>query len=200
MSTVCPPPSPPSELPPTDLPEPTNQNSPNGSSPGDPDVGALFARLYTELHRGARRLMSRQRADHTLQATALVNEVYVRLSGTDSEFEDYGHFLCSAARAMRHILIDHHRSKQASHRPGQRVNVELGLIAAPFEERAIDLLALNDLLDRLAEEDPEAAQLVELRFFGGATLEEISETLDIPRRTLDRRWQAIRLLLHSRLK
>ncbi|MEL6427947.1 MAG: ECF-type sigma factor [Planctomycetota bacterium] len=178
---------------------PLSAASPSGSDDASPELRALFAQHHPKLMGYARNLMRRQPAGHTLQPTALVNEVFLRLSSYIGPFDDYGHFLRLAARTMRHVLIDHHRGKRATNRPGTCVDIELVSIAMPYEERAIDLAALDELLNDLAKEDSEAAQIVELRFFGGATLNEVADTLGLAARTVDRRWKAIKLLLHSRL-
>lgn len=187
MISVCPPPAPA-----PDEPAPPS---------GEPDVASLFAQLYTELHRSAARLMRGQPSDHTLQTTALVNEVYMRLCRRDAgDYNDKRHFLLAASGAMRHILIDHRRKKTSNRRPAGRVDVELDRIAIPFGERAIDLLALDEILTELATTSPTEAQILELRFFGGRTMDEISTLLEIPVRTLDRKWAALRQTLHDRLQ
>ncbi len=172
------------------------------ASRGQPEALAqLFSALYDELHRKAQRAMGGQRPDHTLQTTALVNEVYLRLSRSPAGvYHDRGHFLMVASGVMRHILIDHHRRTASGSRPQGRVDLDLTELIGPFQERAVDLEALDELLMELAAEDPEAARIVELRFFGGVSLAEIGELLDIGTRTVGRRWEAIRLWLHSRLR
>jgi len=136
----------------------------------------LLPIVYAELHRVARRHLQGERRDHTLQATALVNEAYLRIfGGSQSRFPDRAHFLALASKAMRNVLIDHARARQADKRGGdlQRVPVDDTLtVAVESAERLISVLDLNAAIDALADEHPSAARAVEMRYFGGMTAEE----------------------------
>lgn len=160
----------------------------------------LFGALYTELRRSARRAMGPQQGQVTIQPTALVHEAYMRLLKADQgQFNDRRHFLLAASKAMRHVLIEAHRRRTSSTRPQGRADLDVDRLMVPFEERAVDLEGLEAALVRLEEESPQDARIVELRFFGGVSMAEIGGILEIPDRTLYRRWQAIRLWLHGRL-
>lgn len=161
----------------------------------------LFSVLFVELRSSAGRLMRGAGPAHTLQPTAIVNEAYLRLvSAEKRDFEGRQHFLCAAARAMRHILVDHHRTKLARPSVDARVDPDFAALAAPFAERALDLLALDEALSDLAHKDATDARIVELRFFGGASMAEISRIVGMPERTVDRRWATLRAWLHRRLR
>jgi len=160
----------------------------------------LFRRVFDELHALARNHMRAQGPAHTLQPTALVHEAYLRLfRGVDPAYQDRSHFLRAASRAMRCVLVDHAREKGRVKRtaPGERQPLDgLGEL---FEERAQDLVALDEALERLAAIDARAVEVVELRFFGGRTEDEIAEILDVSARTVERDWQAARAWLHKEL-
>jgi len=165
---------------------------------GDPDAaGQLWPLVYDELRRLAGAQMARERAGHTLDATALVHEAYLRLAGeAGAGFANRRHFFAAAARAMRHILVEHARGKGRRKRGGgQREHPDLDALAVggPAE----DLLALHDALDQLAAHDPVKAQLVELRFFAGLTLEQAAESLDVSPSTADRAWRYARAWLYT---
>ena len=156
--------------------------------------------VYQELHQIAGRLMAGQRPNHTLQATALVNEAYVRLvDAREASWQDRAHFFALCARAMRHILIDHARARASEKRGGGQVVIELdeALAAAPVRE--INLLELDDALNRLAEIDARKSQVIELRFFGGLSLEETAEALKVSPRTVKRDWQLARAWLYREM-
>lgn len=157
---------------------------------GDPQAEEeLFLCVHGELRRMARGMM-RAAPSHTLQPTALVNEVYLRLRAHLAPCRDRKHFLGVAARAMRQILVDHHRRKRASKRAALGDRVDLAELVDAFEVRSIDLLALDQALDRLAEHDPRLAELVHLHFFGGQTMEECAELLGISSRQATR-WNTL---------
>lgn len=160
----------------------------------------LLRCVYRELHELANGHMRAQRREHTLQATALVNEAYLRMfRSAEPGFSDRNHFLRVASRAMRCVLVDHAREKGRLKRTagGQRLPLEeLGQL---FEEGAEDLVALDAALARLGETDARAVQVVELRFFGGRTEEEIAAILDVSLRTVERDWNAARAWLHREL-
>ncbi|MCB9898357.1 MAG: sigma-70 family RNA polymerase sigma factor [Planctomycetes bacterium] len=161
----------------------------------------LLPLVYHELHGLARRLMSGERDNHTLQATALVNEAYLRLvdqAGTD--WESRAHFLRTAARAMRNVLVDHARTRNADKRGGKRARVPLDDALAAYEARALDMLALDTALERLSEMDEQLAQLVELRFFAGLTIPETAKILGVSTPTVERGWRVARLWLRAEIE
>ena len=155
----------------------------------------LVALVYPELRAIARRQLANERGDHTLQPTALANEAYMRLSRLDRiDWQDRLHFVRMASRLMREILVDHARRHGAGKRDGgERVPITQVDVAAPVGD--VDMLALDGALDRLAAIDPARAQLVELRYFGGLTIEETAEALAISPATAKRHWQAARAWL-----
>jgi RNA polymerase sigma factor (TIGR02999 family) len=163
------------------------------------DLDALLVAIYGDLRRLAASHLQHERADHTLQPTALVHEAYVRLIDQHSTtWKDRLHFFAIAAQAIRRILIDHARERAASKRGGgaQRLPID-EQVAAPAVNH--DLLALDQALQDLAALDERQARVIELRFFGGCTLEETAEILGLTRRTVDRDWQAARAWLYDRL-
>jgi RNA polymerase sigma factor (TIGR02999 family) len=156
--------------------------------------------VYAELHRLARINLRGERADHSLQATALVNEAYVRLVGqTRIRWESRAHFFGTAAQLMRRILVDHARRRQSLKRGGLATRVELDDALGAAEERSIDVLALDQALERLAVLDARQSQLVVLRFFGGLTIEEVAEVLEISPATAKREWTTARVWLRREL-
>ena len=168
---------------------------------GDEDARrGLISALYTELHGLAHRQMADQSPGHTLQTTALVNEAVVRLMrGAPPTGREKAQFLALAAKAMRSILIDHARAKRAAKRGGSATAQPLDELVLKYEERALDLLALDEALERLEARDPELARIVELRFFGGRGSEEIAEALAVSRRTVERGWRAAQAWLAAEL-
>lgn len=161
---------------------------------------ALLAAVYDELHQRAATLMRGQPATHTLQATALVNEAYIKLVGPRSlPFENRTHFLAVAATAMRQILVDHARSKGRAKRAALGARVPLDGLVVEYEQRAIDLDLLDRAMSDLAAFDPEMARAVELRFFAEMTAQETADVLEIPLRTFERRWRATRSWLMTRV-
>jgi RNA polymerase sigma factor (TIGR02999 family) len=166
--------------------------------------------VYDELRRIAARYVSRERAGQTLQATALVNEAFVRMSAErPREFQDRTHFLAIAALSMRQILVQRARARRAAKRGGVRERITLGdanlasvaegsgAAAAPD---AVDLLALDDALTQLGQMDPELARLVELRYFGGMTIEETAEALSVSPATVKRQWSVARAWLRRAIE
>ncbi|MCK6445787.1 MAG: ECF-type sigma factor [Planctomycetes bacterium] len=161
----------------------------------------LLQMLYRELHKLAEQSMRAERANHTLQATALVHEVWLRLVGDESRaWRDRSHFLCSAAQAMRRVLVDHARRKRAEKRGAGQERVTLDDALASYEERALDVLALDQALEKLATKDQELARIVELRFFAGLTTEETGKALGLSVRQVEGAWVAARAWLHRELK
>jgi len=160
----------------------------------------LLGIVHGELREIARRLMGQSPGPQTLQATALVNEAWMRLSKSEgAEFSDRTHFLSVAARAMRSVLIDHARKRKSEKRGGSRERVPLDAVLVPFEESAGDLLALDEALTELAASDERLAKIVELRFFGGLTHEEIAALHDLSTRSIERGWRTARAWLKKRL-
>jgi RNA polymerase sigma factor (TIGR02999 family) len=172
-------------------------------SDGDPRAAAdLLPVVYEELRRLARAQMVQERPGHTLQATALVHEVFLRLIGdAPQHWDSRRHFFAVAAEAMRRILVEHARARQALKRGGgqQRIDLHddhLPPIACPCDGIA-DLLALNEALDRLAEEAPAKAELVKLLYFSGLSLEEAAAALGVSRSSAYRDWVYARAWLHD---
>jgi len=164
----------------------------------DPESTArLFELVYNDLRAIAESQMRAERRDHTLQATALVSEAYVRLIGsTELQYNDRRHFFGVAAQAMRRILIDHARGKLRQKRGGgERPRELLDGDAASDAIEPERMLALDEALERLTAEDPRAAELVRLRFFAGLTLEQAAELMEISRRTAIRDWNFARARL-----
>ncbi len=170
------------------------------SSGNREDLDALMAAIYQDMRRLAMSHMGGERRDHTLQPTALVHEAYVKLIDQRStDWKDRLHFFAVASRIIRRILIDHARARHADKRGGGATRILVGDrdVAAP--ERDIDLIALDEALVELAKLDEQQARIVELRFFGGCTVEEIAEVLKVGKRTVDRDWQIARAWLFDRL-
>jgi RNA polymerase sigma factor (TIGR02999 family) len=160
----------------------------------------LVPLVYAELRRIAGRYVRRERAGHSLQATALVHEAYIRLlKGEDLAFENRAHFLGIAARSMRQILVEHARARGAEKRGGQRQRVTLDEGVAAGGPVDVDLLALEEALERLAALNADHARIVELRFFGGLTNEETAAALDISPATVKRAWAVARAWLFREL-
>ena len=169
---------------------------------GDPQAGAeLLPLVYSELRKLAAAKIAREAPHQTLQATALVHEAWLRLSGEDSpRFANRAHFFAAAAEAMRRILIDSARRKRAERHGGgqQRVDLEDVQVAAPGNDE--ELLAVNEALDRLATQNSTEAELVKLRYFVGLTLAEAAQALGISARTADNYWAHARAWLYREIK
>ena len=167
--------------------------------PAPGSIDALVPIVYEELRRLAHHYMRGERAGHTLQTTALVNEAYMRLVEVKRiEWRSRGHFFAMAATTMRRVLVDHARERARDKRGGGLVFTTLsghGVTSSP----AIDVLALDEALDRLADMDPQQAQIVELRYFTGLTIEETAEALGISPATVKRDWTWARAWLYQRL-
>ena len=160
-------------------------------------AGQLLPLVYDELRKLAAARLAHEAPGQSLQATALVHEAYLRLVGSDPEkpFDGRGHFFAAAAEAMRRILIDRARDRKRLKRGGGRRRVQIDLDNLLAEPPGDDVLALDEALTALAREDPEAAELVKLRAFGGLTLAQASEALGIGRRSADRDWAYARAWL-----
>jgi RNA polymerase sigma factor (TIGR02999 family) len=157
----------------------------------------LIPLVEAELRRLARRFMRRERGDHTLQTSALINEAYVKLVDQQNvQWQDRAHFFAVSAQIMRHILIDHARKHQYAKRGGGAEKIPLDEIAELSDQRAAELIAMDDALRDLAMADPRKSQIVELRFFGGLSIEETAEVLDISPATVTREWRMARAWLH----
>lgn len=160
----------------------------------------LVPLVQTELKRLARNYMRRQRIGHTLQTTALVNEAFIRLVDSDKvNWQDRNHFYAISAQLMRRILVDAARRKNSQKRGGERVQVTLDDRLNVSDEKETDLLALDEALSMLAELNPRQCQIVELRYFGGLTEEQIAETLEVSSRTVRRDWNLARAWLFREL-
>lgn len=170
-------------------------------SEGDQEaLNRLTPIVYQELHRLATVYMSRERNDHTLQPTALVNEVFLRLVDLQGVgWRDRAHFLAVAARTMRRILVDFARARGYQKRSGGGERVVLNESLAMAAEPGADLVALDDALNRLAAIDERKSQIVELRYFGGLRVEETAEALHISPETVMRDWRAAKAWLHLQL-
>ncbi len=157
--------------------------------------------VHAELYRLARRYMSQESPDHTLQATALVNEAYLRLiDWKNVRWQNRAHFFGVSAGLMRRILVDYARSRKYQKRGGGAVQVSLDEAAIISKERAADFVALDDALKSLAEIDERKSRIVELRFFGGLSVEETAEVLKISPRTVLREWSLAQAWLYRELK
>lgn len=168
---------------------------------GDPDAESkLVPLVYKRLHQLAAGYMRRERRNHTLQPTALVNEAYLRLiSQEKTDWHDRAHFFGVAARLMRQILVDHARARQAGKRGGLAEKLPLDEAWDFCPTKSQELVQLDDALQRLERFDPQQARVVELRFFGGLTVEETAEVLGISPRTVKRDWSVARAWLHGEL-
>jgi RNA polymerase sigma factor (TIGR02999 family) len=168
---------------------------------GDVDArDRLLPLVYRELKRRAAAYLRRERRDHTLQPTALVHEAYLKLFTDDPvAWQDRVHFFSIAARVMRQILVDHARTHQAKKRGGVNVRVALDDRLAASRSMDWDIAALNEVLDELARLDPRQAQIVELRYFGGLSEQEVAAILSLSRATITREWQTARAWMYRRM-
>jgi RNA polymerase sigma factor (TIGR02999 family) len=171
-------------------------------SEGDQEaLNKLIPLVYDELHKLASRYLRRERRDHTLQTTAVVHEVYLKLvNQRDANFENRLHFFAVAAQIMRRILVDYARRHHASKRGGDLYKLSLDEALVTSEEKGADLLALDEALDRLAAIDPRQSRVVELRVFAGLTLEETAQALNISPSTVRREWSMAKAWLHRQIK
>lgn len=163
----------------------------------------LFPIVYDELHRLASAYLQRERANHTLQPTALIHEAFMRMARpqkAEAGYENIEHFMATAAVVMRRILINHAKAKRTEKRGHGKPYVPIDDVADTFEERSIDLLALDEALLRLADLDPNQARLVELRFFGGMTVEQCAEILQMSPRAVYYDWALARAWLRSQIQ
>ncbi|PYS56944.1 MAG: RNA polymerase subunit sigma-70 [Acidobacteria bacterium] len=160
----------------------------------------LMPLIYSELRQLARHYMSRERPGHTLQTTALVNEAYMRLVNRKGvHWQNRAHFFAIAAQLMRSILVDHARSHTYAKRGGGAHKIALDDAMAVSQQRAADVVALDDALKRLAEIDPQQSRIVEMKFFGGLTIEETAEVLGLSPATIKREWSTAKAWLYHEL-
>jgi RNA polymerase sigma-70 factor, ECF subfamily len=159
-------------------------------------LGKLTPLVYRELYRSARRHMARENPGHTLQPTALINEVYLRLGKLQQlDWHDRAHFYAVCARLMRRVLIDYARSRINWKRSSQAPEMLLLERPTSIEKHQIDFVALNEALDRLAALDERMSQVVELRFFGGLSVEETAEVMELSGKTVKRSWKLAKVWL-----
>ncbi|MBA3385560.1 MAG: sigma-70 family RNA polymerase sigma factor [Chthoniobacterales bacterium] len=168
---------------------------------GDPSaLEKLIPLVQPELQRLAHHYMSRERPGHTLQTTALIDDAYLQLAdNTHPQWQNRAHFFAAAAQLMRRIMVDHARQRQALKRGGGAIRVELNEAAAVTQTRADELLALDEALEKLATFDHRKAQVVEMRYFAGLTMDEIAEVLKVHVNTVTRDWTAARAWLLAAL-
>ena len=156
--------------------------------------------IYNELRALAKRYMRGERSGHTLQTTALVHEAYIKLGGvTEISWESRAHYLRVASQAMRRVLIDHARRKKADKKGGKRTREPLDRAADIMEKASVDLLELDSAIDKLAKIDPQLAQVVELRFFGGLTVEETAKVIGISKTTVKEDWSLAKAWLKQEM-
>ena len=171
------------------------------SSHGDQkSLDAVMPLVYDELHRLARSYMRRERPGSTLQTTMLVHEAYLRLLGQDTDWANRAHFFGIAAKMMRRILLDHAKGNRRAKRGGGAVKVTLEEPSVMSKPPDMDVVAVDEALKRLEKVDPQRAQIVELRFFGGLSAEEIAKVMDLSTATINRQWAGARAWLYHELK
>jgi RNA polymerase sigma factor (TIGR02999 family) len=163
-------------------------------------LNRLMPLVYDQLRRIAHRYVQRERDGHTLQTSALINEAYLRLADQEVAWQNRSHFFAVTARVMRHILIDHARRRRYAKHGGEARQVPIEEASAMSLERAAELIALEEALDELAKLDQRKSRVVELRYFGGLSLEETAEVLDISLMTVRRDWRAAKAWLYRQLK
>ena len=176
---------------------------PQGDGVGEEsaELAQLIPAVYAQLRELARQKMAEERDGHTLQTTALVHEAYLRLFGTGQvRFESRQHFFRAAAEAMRRILVEHARSRGRVKRGGRKQRVPLDLADAAAEMDRDDLLALDELISKLAEKSPDAATVVRLRFYVGLSIDQTADALGVNPRSVDREWKYARAWLFREWK
>ncbi|NOT60510.1 MAG: sigma-70 family RNA polymerase sigma factor [Acidobacteria bacterium] len=155
--------------------------------------------VYDELHKLAGAYLRRERRGHTLQTSGLVNEAFVRLIGQQIDWQNRAHFFGIAAQMMRRILVDYARARQTDKRGGAEIHVALDEALDEAEAQDADLVALDDALLSLAQFDPRQSRIVELRYFGGLTIQEVAEVMSLSDSTIEREWNTARLWLRREL-
>jgi RNA polymerase sigma factor (TIGR02999 family) len=185
---------------------PTTDGQQSPGAPGEPaqteslaDASALLPLVYDELRALARHRMAQENVGHTLQATALVHEVFVRLSGS-ARFSNRAHFFHAAAEAMRRILVEHARARGRIKRGGEARRTPLNVLDLAATGDSEQILAFDDAIERLEKESPVAAAVVRLRFFAGLSVEETAESLGVSPRSVNREWTYARAWLYRVLK
>jgi RNA polymerase sigma factor (TIGR02999 family) len=164
-------------------------------------IDKLMPLVYEELRRLARHYMRRERPGHTLQTSALINEAYLRLVDQQNiSWKSRAHFFGISARLMRQILVDHARAHNYAKRGGDQQKIPLDEMASIGKDRAYEIVALDDALQSLSSIDPQQTRIVELRFFGGLTIEETAEVLGISHATVEREWSMARAWLRKEMK
>jgi RNA polymerase sigma factor (TIGR02999 family) len=174
-----------------------------GIEAGDPHAAEqLLPLVYDELRKLAAQKLAQEKPGQTLQATALVHEAYLRLLGRDQDqhWDSRGHFFAAAAEAMRRILLNRARDKKRLKRGSERRRVDFDQVEIALDTDDEQLIAIDEALSQLAAEDPEAAQLVNLRFFAGLTMKEAADALGLALRTAERQWTYARSWLYARLR
>ena len=174
----------------------------NKLAEGDQEAGAkLVPLVYNELRRLAARCLQRERENHTLQATALVHEAYLKLTAQRSaRWQNRAQFFALAAQAMRRILVDYARAQQRIRRGGKQQKVTLDEALLVSRDRTEELIAVHESLSRLEKLDPRESRIVELRYFGGLTVEEVAEVLGVSSKTVTREWNTARAWLYGDLR
>jgi len=160
----------------------------------------LLPLVYSELHRLAQAYMRRERPDHTLQATALINEAYLRLIGEDIDWNSRAHFIGLAAHVMRQVLVDYARQHNAERRAGGLRRVEMHDDLAISPDRLDEVASVDQALTQLATQNPRQARVVELRYFGGLSVEQIAKVLDVSPRSIKRDWSLARIWLFRQMR
>ena len=164
-------------------------------------LNRLMPLVYDELHRLASRYLRHERIGHTLQTTALVHEAYLKLvDHKKANWHNRVQFFAAAAKVMRHVLVDYARSRKAAKRGGDYCRLSLDEAAISSRDKDADLLVLNEALDNLAAIDAQQSRVVELRVFGGLTVEDTAEALGISARTVKREWSMAKAWLHQQIK
>jgi RNA polymerase sigma factor (TIGR02999 family) len=183
------------------IPEEITQLLMNWSHGDKAALDQLVALVYPELRRLAKRHMNRENPGHTLQTSALINEAYLKLVDQQNvQWQNRAHFFAVAAQVMRHILVDHARTRNYVKRGGGAPKLPLDEAADLTERRAAELVALDDALRDLARLDERRSQIIELRFFGGLSLEETAEVMNISPSTVQREWRAAKAWLHHTIE
>jgi RNA polymerase sigma-70 factor, ECF subfamily len=168
---------------------------------GDPATPDVLPLVYDELRRLAAHYLRRERRDHTLQPTALVHEAYLRLAAQDRvRWRNRAHFMGVAAQLMRRVLVDHARANHAQKRGGNDTRVSIEDVDPGTDAPSADIFALDEALTKLAAIDPRQARIVELRYFGGLTVEEAGELMTLSAATIKREWQMARAWIHRELR
>jgi len=162
-------------------------------------LARLLPQVYSELRALSESYLAHERPDHTLEATAVVHEAYVRLAGRERQWVDRAHFFRAAAKTMRHILLKHAERHRAQKRGGGDRGIPLSETQVVCDDASVEVLALNEALQRLAEIDAQKVRVVELRFYAGCTIDETAETLGISPRAVDRDWRFARAWLGREL-